>query len=632
MFRPYIKPTDIYGLQRGPFARPASPSGPYSTIPKTFPSGGGSDTTMQQELDKQGQAAGWNNLQYSFKGAQEFPTNTQQMPSEADVQAEQMRGYIQPPTSTDVSTMPQAKLPAGMIPNSPWLGLNNGNVYTSDQAAKFNNPNTVAATTTVPTTTTIGVPLAPGTNNPFPLAIDPTKQIPLAGANNNYTGVMTGTPPPINPSDPHGWIVKAMAMMPTNPAAGNTPTDPTNPAIQQNAAANDRLPYFDLIKTIDGAALLRNMMQGPPPSMQNPITHLPRVHYDRTIFDTQRQQVAESSNRAQYEARQQLGQAGDFQQMMLGVNAQQQQAGQQIGLQERDMRMQELNQNAQISGQEQTMQDQQNLQEQTMNYQIQQEAQMRKDAAVQHQLGNIKTDVQQETQYNITKQAIDKQAGIDETHRYNQEKIGLMALGMQAEDQWKNSAEYKSGLNQAIMTHMNDTNDAIYQEMLNDPKWKDQLQASGITRFNMADLADAGTAISKADTYVSGMEKEISETQKTLDVMSKDMEQMQADLATLTPGTAQYEQKQAQIAGLQPDIDLYTNNLTKYQTSIDDTLTQKATYETKQEVLKELYKRFSTTFDTTGAAANYEKSARKNSEYLNRIKELEQMLTPPTKK
>jgi hypothetical protein len=610
--------------------------------------------TMQQqrqnELDKQGQAAGWNNLQYTFKGTQETPSNVQQMPSEADVQAEFLKRdgdlYRTPLSTTPLAAIVASKQvanPYGLPPIPRTNGLDDfGNILFTQQ----NQTGSIAATNTPTVVPQNGQPYsgAPMANTPaFPMYYPPgmqnntpgeyaavaTQGIPLANAAN---GVMTTVPPPINPSDPHGWIAKAMAMMPTNPNAGTTPTttDPTNPAAQ--TAANDRLPYFDLIKTIDGAALLRNMMQGPPPSMQNPITHLPRVHYDRTIFDTQRQQVAESSNRAQYEARQQLGQAGDFQQMMLGVNAQQQQAGQQIGLQERDMRMQELNQNAQISGQEQTMQDQQNLQEQTMNYQIQQEAQMRKDAAVQHQLGNIKTDVQQETQYNITKQAIDKQAAIDETHKYQQQKIQLMGLGMQAEENWKNSAEYAAGKNAAILGHMDETNDATYQEMLNDPKWADQLQASGVTRFNMADLADVGTAISKADTYVSGMEKEISKTQETLDVMSKNMEQMQADLAKLEPGTAQYEQKQAQIAGLQPDIDNYTNNLTKYQTAIDETLTQKGTYETKQEVLKELYKRFSTSFNATGAAANYEKEARKNSEYLKRIQELEAMLNPPPPK
>lgn len=583
------------------------------------------------------------------KGVQEqqpYPESTVQMPSESEVRSEAFPsipvpqvnalGQVVAPNDTDVSTMPE-----GMIPNMPWLGLNNGSNYTTQPNLQNGTPTLDTPTANGQLLTTTDIP--PATNQPTTTgdatipngknalsntttfnglpSLLASQGVPYENARN-----ATQVPPAIDPSDPYGLRNRAAQRMGfPYPGANDmtTPTDGTTPAAK-DATANtqNRLPYFDLIKTIDMTALARNMAQGPPPSMQNPITHMPRVHYDRTIFDTQRQQIAEGSNRAQYEARQQLGQAGDFQQMMLGINAQQQQAGQQVGLQERDMRMQELNQNAQISGQEQTMQDQQNLQEAQMNYQIQQQAQMAKDQAVSQGLGNIKNDVMQETQYNESKNTIAKQEAIDLQHREDQKKIGMMTLGMQMEDVWDETPEYQQGLNQSYLTHQAETNSKVLGEMQGDPLWKDRV--GDIKEYSTTTHTDTDKL---AKTY----EGKIDDWNKEQDLKTAEHADKTARLADLneklpTLTGSELEAAKQNIAGYEQRLGALGDEMESNRANVDAHQTEIDKLHNNSEVFGEMKKRFTSSYDLSGAAKKYREKARGESEMLRNYEDLKKYL------
>lgn len=594
------------------------------------------------------------------KGVQQqqpYPESIVQMPTEQDVRNEAFPNT--PTTNTDVSTMSvldtirrnkeNLKLPQGMSVNTPSLGLGTGNKYTTQP--NLQNGTSTLNTPTVngqPLTTegipmqnapasdiyNIGIDIPPATNQPTADTTTPTTKfnglpsllsaqgVPYENARN-----ATQVPPYIDPSDPYGLRNRASQRMGfPYPGVNNTTTPTTastTPAAKDTAAnTQNRLPYFDLIKSIDMTALARNMAQGPPPSMQNPITHMPRVHYDRTIYDTQRQQIAEGSNRAQYEARQQLGQAGDFQQMMLGINAQQQQQQQQVGLQERDMRMQELNQNAQISGQEQTMQDQQNLQEQQMNYQIQQQAQMAKDQAVSQGLGNIKNDVMQETQYNESKNTIAKQEAIDLQHREDQKKISMMTLGMQAEDVWDDTPEYQQGLNQSYLQHQAETNQKVLSELQGDPLWKDRV---GDIKEYSVDTHDKTDKLAKTyEGKIENWNKEQDLKTAEHDDVTTRLADLQSKLPTLT-GTELEAAKQnidhyeKRLGALGDEMEAHAKSIDTHQQAVD-------TLHNNSEVYGEMKKRFSSSYDLSGAAKKYREKARGDSEILKRYKELEDYL------
>jgi len=369
--------------------------------------------------------------------------------------------------------------------------------------------------------------------------------------------------------------------------------------VQQQQQQGGVPAYFDLIKTLDMGALLRNMVQGPPPSVQTPLTHFQRIKYDRGLFDTSRQQLRESGARSMYEARQQLGQAGDIQNLMLGLNAQQQQGLAQLGQQQREMDMQERLANQQIQAQEEQTQDQQVQQEAMLNYQIQQQAQMAKDQAVSTQLSNIKKDIREQTQYEIMKEAVDKQDARDEAYRKAQEQIGLAGTQMTLESMYQSLPQYQEGLKAKRRELLSSTGAGIMEQLRQDPNYSSIIpQEAMFSEQTTADLLALPERVRMAQDNLTGYQTDLqqNETQLKKYQAEMDAETDETKRATL----------QSQIDDIQGKLDVSRSNVQKmqeYYQSVSDE------YKWKQEAQK----RFNQQWDMSSISKAYDTEFRGTS-------------------
>lgn len=147
--------------------------------------------------------------------------------------------------------------------------------------------------------------------------------------------------------------------------------------------------YYLFKGTLDTAALMRNMMQEPPPGQYFKRPHLERIRMDRQPYEDARQQVREQGRTSYRGARESLSQMSDFIKMNQAVTAGTQEALSNIGSAEAQQELQVDLQNQQIANQENMMQTEIANQEMGINYQMQAEAQRYKDAMISQQLARI---------------------------------------------------------------------------------------------------------------------------------------------------------------------------------------------------------------------------------------------------
>jgi len=452
---------------------------------------------------------------------------------------------------------------------------------------------------------------------------------------NAYPGVTplnapsTKTPytgnPPQSPTAQGGDVVNRLMQvfrgseeLPPHVGERNEP-EITLPQQQQAEAAKkgyDPTAYFDLAKTLDTAALFRNMVQGPPPTIQSPITHMPRVHYDRTILDQQKQNAKEAGMRGMYEARQQLGQAGDIQNLMLGYNAQQQQAMSQLGTAEREMGMQERLTNTQIAGQEQQMQDQQNLQENQTNYQIMQQAQHMKDRAVEHQLSNIAKDVKEETQYNVTKEAIDKQQAIDKEYKDKQQRIGLAGVTLQAENMYRNSPDYQTGLQQQLLTHAQKVEKDVRTGLMADPTWQGRVTDADVFT---GDITGLSNKYQEQEQNYAVMEQNYAQAEKDLKAKQEALDKLVPPDPNDVAATNTYNMSRDEYTKAIADAQ---SRVSMVDTRRGEIGKQRDEFKRQYEVQGELMKRIQNSRDYQGVKSEYDAKYRSNSPVFALLREL----------
>lgn len=223
--------------------------------------------------------------------------------------------------------------------------------------------------------------------------------------------------------------------------------------------------YFNFLKAIDIGAAVKNFAQGPPPTIQVPITHMERVKLDRNEFDTMRAQNQEQGNASYRNLRENVSQASDLLKGVQAINAGQMEANRQVGLQEQALVNQERTMNNQIANQEAHLQDSQNLQEQQLNYDIQANARNMKNQMESQALGELKKDVMLETQYGLTKGAMDRQEAEDRRFADKNEAIQVATLGYEASKNFDQTPEYQTELMTELSGKLNEIHPEISKDL-----------------------------------------------------------------------------------------------------------------------------------------------------------------------
>lgn len=237
--------------------------------------------------------------------------------------------------------------------------------------------------------------------------------------------------------------------------------------------------YFDFLKAIDIGAAVKNFSQAPPPTIQVPITHMERVKLDRNQFDTMRAQNQEQGNASYRNLREGVSQASDLLKGIQAINAGQMEANRQVGLQEQGIVNQERMANNQIANQEAHLQDSQNLQEQQLNYDIQANARNMKNQMESQALGELKKDLMLETQYGLTKGALDKQEAEDKRFAQRNEAIQLATLGYEASKGYDQTPEYQTQL----MTNLGQQLQSVHGEISKDLPMFSNLNSQQAAKF-----------------------------------------------------------------------------------------------------------------------------------------------------
>jgi hypothetical protein len=241
-----------------------------------------------------------------------------------------------------------------------------------------------------------------------------------------------------------------------SPTGDTMYTKPKVPGESTSVDDKNASTYFGLLKGMDIAALIKNSMQPPPPTIQDPITNLSRVDLDTAHLENQKAMIKEGMNKSFRLLREGTGQVSDLMRGVGAVQVAEQEGLRQVGGAERELRNQEILINTDIANKEQMMIDQQNKEEARTNYQLQAEGQRVKDQMITQNLSEIKKDFMYETQYWEQKKAIKRQEEYDKDFINRQENLQLLHLAHEQTKEFKNSAEYKTGLAEAKLNYKTD--------------------------------------------------------------------------------------------------------------------------------------------------------------------------------
>jgi hypothetical protein len=227
--------------------------------------------------------------------------------------------------------------------------------------------------------------------------------------------------------------------------------------------------YFLGKSMLDATALINNMVQPQPPSLQMKIPHYERLRLDPTPYDAMRSQMRDQGTQAYRLQRENISQASDLMKGLAAVTSGTQQGLMQVGIQQAGAQQQIDQMNQQISMQEQGQQTEMLNQEASTNYQIQQQAQQFKDQMVSAQLGNLGTTAGAYAQYVKSKEFAEKAENLS---KYQTDAANAIQLGMlkyQAGVNELSSESYKEAEKSDMNQYINDERELLY----NDVKYKD---------------------------------------------------------------------------------------------------------------------------------------------------------------
>ena len=218
---------------------------------------------------------------------------------------------------------------------------------------------------------------------------------------------------------------------------------------------------------LDATALINNMVQPQPPSLQMKIPHYERQRLDPTPYDAMRSQMRDQGTQAYRLQRENISQASDLMKGLSAVTSGTQQGLMNVGMQQAAAEQQIQGINQQISMQEQQQQTQMLNQEAATNYQIQQQAQQYKDQMVSAQLARLGDTAGAYAKYVNMKNIVEKQDAVNKAAIQSTNDIQNAMLQYQMHKDAMDSDEYKS----AWAQHWTKTLDQMSTDKIKDEKF-----------------------------------------------------------------------------------------------------------------------------------------------------------------
>jgi hypothetical protein len=225
--------------------------------------------------------------------------------------------------------------------------------------------------------------------------------------------------------------------------------------------------YFLGKSMLDATALINNMVQPQPPSLQMKIPHYERLRLDPTPYDAMRSQMRDQGTQAYRLQRENISQASDLMKGLAAVTSGTQQGLMQVGMQQAGAEQQIQGINQQISMQEQQQQTQMLNQETATNYQIQAQAQQYKDQMVSAQLARLGDTAGAYAKYVNMKDIVSKQDAVNKAAIQSTNDIQNAMLQYQMHKDAMDSDEYKS----AWAQHWTKTLDQMSTDKIKDERF-----------------------------------------------------------------------------------------------------------------------------------------------------------------
>ena len=266
---------------------------------------------------------------------------------------------------------------------------------------------------------------------------------------------------------------------------GSNNTTNLDDQLQKQKLKTEKLAnrYYAGKAMLDAGALMRNMMQGPPPNIQFDIPHYERMRMDRTPFEQQRTDIERMGQQSYRQLREGVSQTSDLLKGVAAVSAGTQEAMRQVGTQEAQQELAIEQANQQISMQEQQQQSSILNQEAQTNYNIQQQARMVKDQMISNQLARLGDTAGAYAQYKVMKDQADRQEAFSKKQAVLGNNLQLAWLKYEASKSALESDEYTSARSSAVQKSF----DTLGQEMLKESKYKDIVNKYGDT-YNIMDI------------------------------------------------------------------------------------------------------------------------------------------------
>lgn len=225
--------------------------------------------------------------------------------------------------------------------------------------------------------------------------------------------------------------------------------------------------YYAGKAILDAGALFNNMIQQPPPNMQMIMPQFERMRLDRTPYEQARTDIGEAQTGAYRQMREGISQASDLMKGVSAVTSGTQEQLAQIGVSEAGAQLGVEQQNQNIAMQEAQMQAQTINNEQQMNYQIQQQAQARKDELISAQLGRIGDTAGAYANFSYMKEQADKMTQLSKEQANMTNELQAAMLQYEIANKELSSESFQEAQNTAVTKYMMDTKDKLY----NDPKY-----------------------------------------------------------------------------------------------------------------------------------------------------------------
>lgn len=225
--------------------------------------------------------------------------------------------------------------------------------------------------------------------------------------------------------------------------------------------------YYIGKSLLDATALINNMVQPQPPSIQMKIPHYERQKLNPEPYDAMRSQIRDQGTQAYRLQRENISQASDLMKGLAAVTSGTQQGLMQVGMQQAGAEQQIQGINQQISMQEQGQQTEMLNQEAMTNYQIQQQAQQFKDQMISAQLNRLGDTAGAYSDYVVKKELAQKMTDLSKEQSDKGNAIQIAMLKYQAGQNELNSDAYKEAQRQNINQYISETKNNLYK----DPKY-----------------------------------------------------------------------------------------------------------------------------------------------------------------